>query len=388
MIKKTNYVHMKQTCKSTYTQGNEKEMACQAHHDSAFCIKQIILFIFAIYFISCSQKGKDNLIVTEKAKTVSSKLYNAEIMAKYVDKFEVIDSAFYLFCAGLDTEAIVLNEENGEMIGSFGIRGNGPGEFMNHIYAGRSQEGDTIYTYDLNRYSINVYLINKTSQHFAYSFIDKKELPSKDWVFNKLLRLKNGMYVGLPFFSSTSDNTLVLFDEELNFITDFAKSPITFKESNDFRVCYDNAYLCTYENKVFLATSSFVYISGYEISGNGEIAILFEKQLVESVYHYNPGVKFSKEENLSGFSDIKATKDYIFTLFCGKPESMLKWDGSGMEPESFVIFNHKGEYKAKYKTNNKGGRICFSEDEKKLYHSVNVPEYDIEEYQISDMEEW
>ncbi|MDR1371807.1 MAG: TolB-like 6-bladed beta-propeller domain-containing protein [Dysgonamonadaceae bacterium] len=342
-------------------------------------MNKLLSFFLILGFYACADRQVNSPLLDAEVKTVESRLYESDLMIKYCDAMDCSNSCIYLSAAGLHQENIAVRETDGKEIGSFGRRDQGPGEYIAPIYAGHSENKDTIYVWDMNG-KLYLYSIQLQDSVFSSSFAYSINPPESKF-YQRLMRLKNGCYVGLPLEEKATDSVFVLLDSRLNKIKKFGRSPVELKaDYRDFRKCFDNARITVYGNKIFLTLGSFAYIAGYEITDSQGITTLFEKTLIQPVYHSSDGyIVFDKEKNREGFYDIAATDKHIFTVDKSKP------DGRGMEPGTFMVFDHQGNLISRIKMNHEGARICVSEDEKTLYHCVRDPNFDIASYKIEDM---
>jgi hypothetical protein len=375
---------MKKTC-LVNAKVDEKGIAVQARNDRSFRMKnKNKIFLFCLILIySCSEKKETLDFLDTEIKTVKSKLYNADLIMSSCDNMQVINSKFYFFYARPDIANIIARESDGKEIGMLGKFGQGPGEYIFPVFTGCSEKGDSVYIYDFPKHTLLSYVINEQADTVTYSFVEKIKQPSELY-YARLLRLKNGYYVGLRHEAKTTEKLLTLFDSQLNEIKTFGESPIKLNvDFRDYKYCYDNSRISVYGNSVFFATARFGFLAGYDISDNGDVVTRFEKMIVKPTYHYGVGVVFDAE-NKEGFYDIKASKDKLFVTYGGKTKENLRPDGGGMHPETFAVFNHDGVLISRVKMNSIGSRICISGDEKWLYLCVREPEYNIEAYKIAD----
>jgi len=334
----------------------------------------------------CSEKRQDDIFAKAKIKTVDSRLYNSEIMMKFCEVMQYNNNCILLTSAGLHRENIVVNAHNGNEIGYLGRTGQGPGEYTYPQFSGFSNNGDTTYIYDIRNGHILVYSTIYSDSIFEKQYIYSIK-QSERHVYLYVMRLENGMFVALPYSRKTDELALDLLDSELNVLCQFGNLPLKFKtDYSDFERVFDNCRMAVFKNKVFIALSSFGYIAGYECSNKNQISTLFEETFVAPVFNSQNGyIVFSKTENKFGSYDIAASEDYVCIAYCGKTWSNLTQFGRGLCPELFALFDHSGKLISKVKMNQRGGRVCFSDDGTTLFLCVRDPEYDIASYKVSDL---
>jgi len=347
---------------------------------------RICLFFFVIFLFSCSGKKEDADFLNAEIRTVESRLYETELFISFCKDMKVINSHFLLSCARPNWGTLVAKESDGKEIGAVGSRGAGPGEYITPFYSGKSINGDTIYIYDFSKRVILMYEIDYSGNSFVSRYINRIGPPSGDFIiYTDVCRLNNGYFVGLRGEDKVNAKALTLFDAQLNVVKTFGSVPLPLeRDFSDFRKCFDNTRISVYNNSVFIAISNFGYIAGYDISDRGEITTRFEKILVEPSFHIAGGIVYNSN-NRSGFSDITASKNYLFAIYGGKTEDNLKPDGTGMAPETFAVFNHDGKLISRIKLNNKAFRLAVSEDEERLYFCFRSPEFGFEVYKVSDL---
>jgi len=341
--------------------------------------------IIALLCVACSGNQPKQSFLETEITSANSKLYNADLMIMYCSKMIYVKSKLLLMAAGPYRENVVLNANDGQELCYIGRRGQGPGEYNHPLFVGFSQNADSTYILDFATGNLLKYYTDFRSDS-CFSLFSNSVIPDKSCIYECFMLLSNGYYVGLPHYRAANGKIFDLLDSELNIITQFGEPPIMLKDDNDFTKVFDNARLTVYQNKIFLALSSFGFIAGYEIADDVTINTLFENTVVEPSYSSTYGyIVFDKENNLEGFYDIAASGSYIFTTYGGKSRKNLKPDGTGMEPETFAVFDLKGHLISRVKMNHKGARICISDDGETLYHCVRNPEFDIAAYSVKEL---
>lgn len=114
-------------------------------------IKLYYSIVTILFLISCvSNKGNDFLSIP--AKPIYGSYYDKEIMSNELVAFSSLDCGILMVqrCK-LPGEPIcqILEEQTGERVGSFGSRGQGPGEFIAAEFIGKTEGDDTLYFVNL-----------------------------------------------------------------------------------------------------------------------------------------------------------------------------------------------------------------------------------------------
>ena len=126
----------------------------------------------------------------------------------------------------------ILEEQTGERVGSFGSRGQGPGEFIAAEFIGKTEGDDTLYFVNLPS---TVLLYAREEKGADYRYVGSEKIKVKDGCFTtRFCRLSNGYSVATTL--SGGKEFFILFDRDFKEIKRFGNHPVRgmTTEANDF----------------------------------------------------------------------------------------------------------------------------------------------------------
>ena len=211
-------------------------------------IKLYYSIVTILFLISCvSNKGNDFLSIP--AKPIYGSYYDKEIMSNELVAFSSLDCGILMVqrCK-LPGEPIcqILEEQTGERVGSFGSRGQGPGEFIAAEFIGKTEGDDTLYFVNLPS---TVLLYAREEKGADYRYVGSEKIKVKDGCFTtRFCRLSNGYSVATTL--SGGKEFFILFDRDFKEIKRFGNHPVRgmTTEANDFMqlqgemVSYKNSF--------------------------------------------------------------------------------------------------------------------------------------------------
>ena len=175
-------------------------------------IKLYYSIVTILFLISCvSNKGNDFLSIP--AKPIYGSYYDKEIMSNELVAFSSLDCGILMVqrCK-LPGEPIcqILEEQTGERVGSFGSRGQGPGEFIAAEFIGKTEGDDTLYFVNLPS---TVLLYAREEKGADYRYVGSEKIKVKDGCFTtRFCRLSNGYSVATTL--SGGKEFFILFDRD------------------------------------------------------------------------------------------------------------------------------------------------------------------------------
>lgn len=337
-------------------------------------MKHIIFILIIAIASSCSDNKKSDLLILDKSISLKCIEYDNELIMPNPLSIELIGNSLYLFQPQGEDAALIVDKNNGKIKGSWGKRGNGPGEFTYPLFWGGNSKEKYIYLYDMNRFTLRSYKYNDLSNES--NLVIKKELKLKSYMaaLRYATVLENGNIIASCTYNQESP--LLLMNNNLDSINSFGDIPDKDHKSIDLRSYWGT--LSSFQNKFVFAMAELGYIVCYEQEKSGDIIKKWEHYLEKPIYKENA---LNKKLLKKGFSNVKMTNNYIFCVYNGK-----KWDFPNMdvEAETILVFNHKGKLLKNFHLDRRIGKIVVSSDEKTIYAISLEPEISIVRYEIEN----
>ena len=325
----------------------------------------IFYIVTLVLIVACTSSPQIDKLELGKPISIQAIEYGKEIIMSNPLGIEIIENNLYIFQPNGENAALIMDIDSGNIINSWGRRGNGPGEFYYPIYWGKTQ--DTFYLHNVNRYQLRKYTLLDSELTLA------KEIEmDKNQFLRHATVLENGCIVASVIYGTPKP--LILLDKQLNTLINFGDIPDK-AHSSENHITYSHC-LSSYKNMFVAAMHNLGYIACYEQKGDS-IEKKWEHYLEKPIYK---GRELDRKTLKRGFSDVKMTSKYIFCVYFGK-----KWDISGnSQPETILVFNHEGKLLKNFHLDRSISQIAISNDEKTIYAISLEPDINVIKYQVED----
>ena len=357
--------------------------------------------LMALLLFSCSSEQENNDffdLTSMPAVSVEGELIDEYLMAYKSNQMEFIQSKLFHF-APTEKEACLVTTEKNDTVGYFSGIGGGPGEMLQPYFCGVSEEQDTIYMYDNTYKKLFIFHLQITEKgEIDYTLIENKSQTNTDrlqyngrnmsQMYFHLTRLENGYYIAYRVL--TKEDIFTLLDKDLNEIANFGEYPIDkglFSEREEFRTTtYFAGAMAADGNSFYFGSHHFGYLYRYDISNQGELTKVWQKQFMKPQYFMKGNkVKFNSA-SLEAFYDLVIGKEYIYATFSGIENGELfrtkKHDA--LTPKTLVILDKQGNVKGKFDLGKQIRTLCLDEKEEYLYVHHKEPDTSLWRYKISD----
>lgn len=290
-------------------------------------IKLYYSIVTILFLISCvSNKGNDFLSIP--AKPIYGSYYDKEIMSNELVAFSSLDCGILMVqrCK-LPGEPIcqILEEQTGERVGSFGSRGQGPGEFIAAEFIGKTEGDDTLYFVNLPS---TVLLYAREEKGADYRYVGSEKIKVKDGCFTtRFCRLSNGYSVATTL--SGGKEFFILFDRDFKEIKRFGNHPVR--------------------------------------------GMTTEANLAR------------KKNNLDGFYGLTANDKYVFVTYSGELCYKAFENYSACTPKTLLGFSIDGELVGKYALEHQSMSVLLSQYTPQLYLLNCESECNVEIFEMDDI---
>lgn len=332
-------------------------------------MKYIISIVITIIICSCSDRKNSELLILDNGITLKGIEYDNELIIPNPLSIEFFDNSLYIFQPQGEDAVLIVDINDGRLKGTWGKRGNGPGEFTYPLFWGRNINEKNIYLYDLHHYTLRTY---DTTNKDNWVLKEEKKLKQDFAVLRYATVLNNSNIVASCTYNL--EYPLLLMNNKLDSITSFGDIPDKDHKSIDLRSYW--GHLSSYKNTFVYAMAELGYIACYTLTPTNEIIKQWEHYIEKPIYHGN---QLDKTKLLHGFLDVKMTTNYIFCTYSGKK---LDKNNLDISPETILVFDHKGKLLKNFHLDRKIGGITISNDEKTIYAVSLEPEVNIIRYKV------
>lgn len=332
-------------------------------------MRQYIYLTFVFCFMLSCSSPQSEILQLGKVTELKAHEYEHEIIMSNPLGLEMIDNNLFIFQSTGEDAALIMNTNSGSIVGSWGIRGNGPGEFMYPLEWGINRKEKMIYLYNLNRFQLRQYkyndkeliLLKETSFKGLQSFVREATV------------LENGNIIASVIYGN--EKPLLLLSSQLDSLNNFGELPNDKHKSTDLRTY--GSILSSYKNIFVQTMCDLGYLACYEQKDDNTIIKKWEYYLEKPIYK---GPELDRSLLKRGFIDVKMTPNYIFCVYSGQ-----KWDQTGIsdQPKNILVFNHNGKLLKNFHIDKAIGKIAVSEDEKMILAVSIDPDIDIVRYDIA-----
>jgi hypothetical protein len=325
--------------------------------NSKFARLSIHLTFVAMLVFSCRQAP-----VEKKEKEFQQELVCREINLEkefYIPlEIDFIDGRFFIPDFHGDKMLNEIEIGSYKSVGSFGLRGQGPGEFLGPlstwIYENR------LFVFDRRGFKVVFFDIMKPNPTSFYYF---SELFQLDYSVSKLVSVDNNNYLAAGYFAGGRYAIL----DSIGKITKYFGSFPDFIEGEE-KTPYDAKamfhqvkFVANYEINKMAAVSSHV-LDIIDLSGKHPV-ILSRFKLAEYDYDYQSGAVIMtnlKKGFAKGAKSITSSKNKIFILFNPNGEGDI--EKNSLTDYEIIVFNWDGKLISRYKTNCELALIKFIEN--------------------------
>lgn len=367
------------------------------NHNTSF----VLSLLMALLLFSCSQEQENNDffdLTSMPAVSVEGELIDEYLMAYKSNQMKFIQSKLFHF-EPTEQEACLVTTEENDTIGYFSGIGGGPGEMLQPYFCGISEAQDTIYMYDNTYKKLFIFHLQITEKgEIDYTLIENKSQTNTDrlqyngrnmsQMYFHLTRLENGYYVAYRVL--TKEDIFTLLDKDLNEIANFGEYPIDkglFSENEELRTTtYFAGAMAADGNSFYFGSYHFGYLYRYDISNQGELTKVWQKQFMKPQYFMKGNkVKFNSA-SLEAFYDLVIGKEYIYATFSGieNGEMFRTKNHDALTPKTLVILDKQGNVKGKFDLGKQIRTLCLDEKEEYLYVHHKEPDTSLWRYKISD----
>mgnify|MGYP003418024977 FL=1 len=342
------------------------------------------IYIFIISFIllstSCSKREKDfpDSIFSTTLELSQSDFNIEEKDLAQIEGIHCNDSVLIVLDFHSGDSYTLFDINSGKIIRRFGAIGQGPNEIPLGTY-GYIEDKYFYLFYDqigyIGKYSIDSLCNTKSISHphrLAKYQLEETQL-------SRAISLNDSIFLGAGTYKSKFQYTLF---NKYNNILDYSIE-IYNSNSKDF-----NKYHKFLSNQGNLKKrpnrNQFVYSLNF--SSNLDIVEINNNKihLIKSLHFANPNYQpvsndnlnrvIPSKENIIGYLDICATKEYIYALYADK-KRFTDNKSNNYNSDTILVFDWNGNPIRKLKLTNEAYYICINEDRQMLYAAVKDASY-------------
>ena len=284
-------------------------------------LKYLLFGIVIFLFASCNQVNDKRIEVKYFPESIdlTGKLIG-KIQPQHVKMLRIIDSVLIIVNRQGNYFFEYYNCSNLDLIGKYGNKGRGPGEFISPIPSGeffkRTKSGPVIHVYDWIRRRIN-YINLRESIHNKLYTCKSEKLPNDLKNIYKIIFDNDSIVILIP--DNEEKSRFVIYDKESNSINYIPFIPKLTKEgihkNNQYYVYAPYGNCVSVKRQYFIA---FPACNGqmdfFDFSGN----YLKTVHLVDNKYlkaaEYGRDVQLVEGFNVF-YSDLQIINDEIYVLF-------------------------------------------------------------------------
>lgn len=336
------------------------------------------LSFFVVIFSFVLSGCKDKTIVTQKltapSDTITSDIALPTIMKYYDGRLYVVD----LFTD--KTSVKILDVSTHKVLSDFGQHGHGPGEFLHISSMDVYKKGDGVHVlfYDPMKACVTDYSVKDLlagNQNGTSVVVAGKD----DVRYSEIYKLAKG-YIATGLFSNGSkyamlDDSLRLVNYEGKYLENAGNSKDAMKLAiaNNGQTVF-NKDRSRFTEVVYMANElSFYKVDGREIDKDAQYTI--------APLNYDVSGDHIKNNENEGYLSAAYSKDNVFALYCGIPES----DGIATYAKEVHVFDLDGNLQKKLVLDHAAFQICVNDDGTKLFVLYHEPEPCIVTYDLTNI---
>ena len=346
--------------------------------------------------LSCQTQEREIIYDVPNMPSIplEGELMQEELLTPYTKQMKTIQSRLFHFTPQYGTVCLV-TDEKADTIGCFCREGNGPGELNEWPYfVGTSVNQDTVFMFDQWSLKVSLYNLRVSSDSVRYDFLGAKKIQEKSKPENmrssaifKMLRLKNGYYIGFRLLNSES--LFTLFDKDLKEVCRFGDYPIDkgLVGGEERLTTYFDGYLDVKDNSFYYGVTRFGYMARYDVSEDGHVTKVWDNVYSDvrcKTEHNN--LRFYGE-NIEGFYAFAIGKKYIYTAYSGVKSGKMNEQRSAkaLYPKTLLVLDLNGKPLAKFVMDKCFVPLCLDEKEEYLYIQHDDPDTSLWRYKVSDI---
>lgn len=327
-----------------------------------------ILFISLLTVGCTSQKAKEDAEILHHTKVdIPEMLIGRPI--------NIQSSGTNLLIIDYGTDSLFhwIDAKNHTYKGSFGEKGQGPGEW-NHPEKIHFHGINNIYCYDTGTSELKTFNLNNAYDPMSSNTIFKGSILTFDIMpISDSLFVINGYYERSMFRTVNNKGRIIDKSETYPYKNEEEKNI-----PDDFRsLAYQGTMRTSGRQQFVFATSHAQQIYLYRITSDGKL--IKTGEIIGSYAQYNPdyrekgtySVAFDSEAP-EGYKDVIASDKYIYALYSGRTYKDYKL--SCNECESLYVYDWTGKFVRLYKLDVPVTHICLNEQQNKLYAIANAPD--------------
>lgn len=201
--------------------------------------------------------------------------------------------------------------------------------------------------------------------------------------FQKVRRLQNGLYVGIPL--SGEKLFYVLLNQDGKEIGRFGKLPVLGDADGTIDFQNLEGSLITVGNSIYFGTQHFGYLACYDVQETGKANLVWERNLSEPSYEIDESqIRLNRDRNLEGFGGLCVVDDFILATYTGIA-APLKLGSQEHLPKNLLVFNKDGELLRRLHLDVYGTYLTVTEDKKTLIMKCYDPEITYRTYNLDEI---
>jgi hypothetical protein len=320
---------------------------------------KIILLILTLQIgQGCNYQEKDTkdvpFLPSLPSIEIKSTLLTKDIIIVPPSQIELVEDRLFLFRSGDGHAAKIIKTDGSDRNESFSRMGQGPGEHISPYFAGYDSIKKAIYIWDVSLMVMCEYacLMDDDTCTFVETNRKRRENEVLYYVANYL---ENDLFVAALARGSDNANYFISLDQNLNVTKEFGNLPF-INDIKGLNLTRMRGVMASLKNQFVFGGMQYGYIAGYRVMDNGEIHKKWDYLVSEPQYEIKQGTVTWKDDNKTGFFDLKMNSNYIFALYCGEILS------SEDLAQTLFVFDQEGNLLKTFTLDKRCSRIAVSED--------------------------
>ncbi|MCL2561240.1 MAG: hypothetical protein FWE10_02815 [Rikenellaceae bacterium] len=310
-------------------------------------MKRLLLFCLPLLLFGCSKKRQGDEYGFPQVYSLTSKMYDTDIILRAPDMF-LVDSFAVVCCSSTPKDFLqVYSISQGfRHLLSTGRTGRGPLEFLQYPIL-NTTEGNDIFIQSLNAFELARLRVTGTEDgdvEIKEIWRRRFEFPPElgrmidNWAWNEPfypVRLNSGYFAGVQF--ANNPRFFSLWDDDMNFVRFFGYAPIPEKFEFTSGSRHLQGSLRSHGNRMVHAANLLPYLALYEINDD-EPVLKWAKYFLRPVYEVdNENIVLSGSSTFGLTQGLSLGENYIYLAF--KDLFLSEYDGRIAERrDSDIIF--------------------------------------------------
>lgn len=257
--------------------------------------------------------------------------------------------------------------------GSFGIKGQGPGEWI-HPEKIHFHGMNNVYCYDVGTSGLKTFNLNNACNQILSSTILKGSFLTYDIMpISDSLFAINGYYENSMFRTVNNKGRIIDRSEAYPYKDEEEKSI-----PDDFRsLAYQGTMRANGRQQFVFVTSQARQIYLYRVTSDGKL--IKTGEIIDSYAQYKPDYSTKGSYSVAfdskvpeSYKDLIASDKYIYALYSGRTFNDYKL--SCNECKLLYVYDWTGKFVRLYKLDVPVTYICLNEQQNKLYAIANIPD--------------